>query len=226
MHLIQKAIDQNQRLLSEHDSKEFLKSYGIPVAKEVAVYDQQGVLEGIRTIGFPLVMKACQPGLNHKTEKNLVFVDIRSEQEAITAFESLMGEDPAKDRSVLVAERVAGERELMAGLMTDPQFGFCLMFGLGGIFTELFRDTVFRVVPITSQDAFDMLDEISGRAILDKFRGMPVADKEEIKDILLKLNSIALENEIIQEIDMNPIILSDKGPKVVDALVVLKGLSF
>ncbi len=222
MDLIQKAMEQKKTVLSEHDSKEFLKRYGIPVAQEVQAYDQQGVLESIRSIGFPLVMKACQPGLSHKTEQDLVFVDIRSEQEAITAYESLMGDNPDQDRSVLVAEKILGQREVMAGLITDPQFGPCLMYGLGGIFTELLRDTVFRTVPITGRDAFDMMEEISCRKILEAFRGMPAVDKEKMKEVLLGLNQIGMEQEMIKEIDINPIILAHEGPKAVDALIVLK----
>ncbi len=222
MDLIQKAMAERKTILSEYDSKEFLKSYGIPGAQEVQVYDQQGVLESIRSIGLPLVMKACQSGLNHKTEQNLVFVDIQSEQEAITAFETLMGENPDQDRSVLVAEMVYGQREVMAGLTTDPQFGPCLMYGLGGIFTELLKDTVFRTIPITNKDALEMMEEISCRKILDAFRGMPAVDKEEMKKVLLGLSQIGMEYKSIKEIDINPIIISDEGPKAVDALIVLK----
>lgn len=222
MNLIQRILRQRQKVLSEHDSKELLRHYGLPVAKELEIHDQQELLESIQELGFPIVMKACQPGLSHKTEQNLVLIDIRTEQEAITAFESLMEHSTAEVRSVLVAERVFGHRELMAGLMTDPQFGPCLMFGLGGIFTEMLADVVFRTVPISRKDGFDMIAEIRCQKLLDGFRGMPGIDKGQLVDILIKLNQMCMDHEVIQEIDVNPIILSHEGPSIVDALVILK----
>jgi acetyl-CoA synthetase (ADP-forming) len=103
----------------------------------------------------------------------------------------------------------------------DPQFGPCVMFGLGGIFTEILRDISFRVAPIEKRDALEMAREIKGHKILDEVRGMPAADMEKLCGILITVGRIGLENPAVKEIDINPLILSGADPVAVDALVVL-----
>jgi acetyl-CoA synthetase (ADP-forming) len=123
--------------------------------------------------------------------------------------------------SVLVQEMISGPRELMVGLTRDAQFGPCVMFGLGGIFTEVLHDVALRVAPLDKLDALDMMQEIRGRRMLDAVRGMPPADMDSLTDILIRVGSIGLEQAAVKEIDINPIILSANGPVAVDALIVL-----
>ena len=125
------------------------------------------------------------------------------------------------DRAVLVQELVKGRRELVAGMTRDPQFGPCVMFGLGGIFTEVLRDISFRVAPIEKRDAMEMAGEIKSHKILDSVRGMPAANMEKLCQILITVGRIGLENPGVKEIDINPLILSGGDPVAVDALVVL-----
>ena len=221
MDIIDKALKKNQTSLSEHESKELLKSYGVPVTREKEVVDQKGLLNVIQDIGFPLVLKASGPGINHKTERGLVRVDIRNETEAITAFEEMRSELKDDGGMVLVQEMVKGSRELVVGLTRDVQFGPCVKFGLGGIFTEILKDISFRVAPITKRDALDMMQEIKAHKILDAIRGMPAADLDHLADILVKVGQIGMEQEHVKEIDINPIILAGSRPIAVDALVVL-----
>jgi acetyl-CoA synthetase (ADP-forming) len=117
---------------------------------------------------------------------------------------------------------VKGNRELMAGLKRDSQFGPCVMFGLGGVLTEILEDISIRVAPLTRFDAMDMMGDIRGKKILDEFRGKPPVDREALADILLALGKIGLENEAILEIDVNPIKLVAGKPIVVDALIIIK----
>ena len=221
MDIIEKALKEGRTTLSEHESKELLRTYDIPVTREIETADQDETLKAALEIGFPLVIKACAPDLSHKTERGLVRVDIRNEEEAAVAFQEIMNE--VKDNSVtlLVQEMVKGTRELVVGLTRDSQFGPCVMFGLGGIFTEILRDISFRVAPIEKRDALEMMLEIKARKILDAIRGMPAADLDRLADILIKVGNIGLEQESIKEIDINPLILSDSQPIAVDALVVL-----
>jgi acetyl-CoA synthetase (ADP-forming) len=149
-------------------------------------------------------------------------VDIRNEEEAKTAFKGIMDELKDNGGRVLVQEMVKGERELVVGLTYDDQFGPCVMFGLGGIFTEILKDIAFRVAPLEKRDALEMMQEIKARKILDSVRGMPAADLDKLCDILIKVGNIGLEQEAIKEIDINPVILSGDSPVAVDALVVLK----
>ena len=222
MDIIKKALKEARTTLSEHESKELLRAYGIPVTREIEVFGEQDLLDAIRKIGFPLVIKACSPNLSHKTEQGLVHVDIRNEQEAVSAFkETLSGLKDDDGGSVLVQEMVKGKRELVIGLTRDPQFGPCVMFGLGGIFTEVLHDIIFRVAPIDKQCAMDMMQEIKARQILEDVRGMPRADLDQLADILVKVGNIGLEQEAVKEIDINPVILVGSNPVAVDALVVL-----
>ena len=190
--------------------------------REIEVADDKALLEAIRDIGFPMVLKGSAPDLNHKTERGLVRVDIRNEPEAMTAFHEITDELKDNGGRVLVQEMVKGERELVVGLTHDDQFGPCIMFGLGGIFTEILKDIAFRVAPIEKRDALDMMQEIKARKILAPVRGMPAADLDKLSDILIKVGTIGLEQEAVKEIDINPVILSGSDPVAVDALVVLK----
>ena len=124
--------------------------------------------------------------------------------------------------TILVQEMVKGQRELVVGLNRDPQFGPCVMFGLGGIFTEILKDIAFRIAPLEKRDALEMMQEIKARKILEPVRGMPAADLDKLSDILIKVGTIGLEQEAVKEIDINPVILSGSNPVAVDALVVLK----
>jgi len=220
--ILAKALREGRKTLSEYESKDFLKSYGIPVTREVLVHSLEECIKATQAIGFPLVLKGCSPSLAHKTEKGLVRVDIRNEQEAILAFDDLTSRMEGKEKDILVQEMIKGTRELVAGMTRDPQFGPCVMFGLGGIFTEILKDIAFRVAPLEKQDALDMTQEIKAHKILGALRGMPAADLDFLCEILVKVGLIGMENEVIQEIDINPLILSGDKPVAVDALVVLK----
>ncbi len=221
MDIIDKAIKEGRNALSEHESKELLRRYDIPVTREIETGDEKEILTAAKEIGYPLVMKACAPDLSHKTERGLVRVDIRNDEEAVSAFREMMAEVKDDGATVLVQEMVRGSRELVVGLTRDSQFGPCVMFGLGGIFTEILKDVSFRVAPIEKRDALEMMQEIKARKILGAIRGMPAADLDRLADILIKIGNIGLEEESIQEIDINPLILSNSQPIAVDALDVL-----
>ncbi|HUU81467.1 MAG TPA: acetate--CoA ligase family protein [Acidobacteriota bacterium] len=221
MEILERALQESRTTLSEYESKALLRAYNIPVTREIEADDQNKLMKAMQEIGFPLVMKACGPQLTHKTERGLVRVDIRNEQEAITAFREIMNEIGRDEGRVLVQEMVKGQRELVVGLTRDPQFGPCVMFGLGGIFTEILKDISFRVAPIEKRDALEMMQDIKARKILGAVRGMPAADLDQLADILIKVGTIGLENPQIKEIDINPVILAGSQPIAVDALVVL-----
>ena len=220
--ILEKALREGRKTLSEYESKDFLKSHGIPVTREILVHSREECMKAAHAIGYPLVLKGCSPSLTHKTEKGMVRMDVRSEQEAVLAFDELKSRMVGNEKDILVQEMIRGTRELVAGMTRDPQFGPCVMFGLGGIFTEILKDIAFRVAPLEKRDALDMTQEIKAHKILGAVRGMPAADLDLLCDILVKVGEIGMENEFIQEIDINPLILSGDKPVAVDALVVLK----
>jgi len=221
MDVIKKAIEQGRKMLSEHESKKLLAAYGIPVTKERLARNVGELKQAASDIGYPIVLKGHSPSLAHKTEKGLIRVDIRNEQEAIEAFNEITENVENNEKAVLVQEMIKGQRELVVGLTRDPQFGPCVMFGLGGIFTEILKDISFRVAPLEKHDALEMMREIKGHKILDAVRGMPAADIDALADILIAVGRIGLEKDDVKEIDINPLILQGSKPVAVDALVVL-----
>jgi len=222
MDIITDALQAGQKSLSEYDSKQVLAAYDIPVTRERLVRTGEDLLEAAQEIGYPLVLKGCDSQIAHKTEKGLIRVDIRNEQEAQTAFEHILKEVNPETGAVLVQEMVKGTRELVVGLTRDPQFGPCVMFGLGGIFTEILRDVSFRVAPLEMRDALEMMGEIKGHKILDAVRGMPAADRDALAHMLINVGKIGLEHDVVKEIDINPVILHQGRPLAVDALIVLE----
>ena len=220
--IIGDALRDGRKTLSEYEAKQVLASYDIPVTKEVLLNDKKNLEKAIRKIGYPLVMKGCSAQIAHKTEKGLIHVDIRSVQEAKKAFNEIMAGLKGFDGDVLMQEMIKGRRELVIGLTRDAQFGPCVMFGLGGIFTEILRDISFRRAPLKKRDALDMMLEIRGHKILDAVRGMEAADKKLLTAMLINIGRIGLEIPEVSEIDLNPVIISGSNPVVVDALIVLE----
>jgi acetyl-CoA synthetase (ADP-forming) len=220
--LIQTAVRKGRKALSEYEAKQILSAYDIPVTKEILIKDKDQLEKGIRKIGFPLVMKGCSAEIAHKTEKGLIRVDIRTVTEAKKAFRDMMAGMEGFEGGVLMQEMISGRRELVMGMTRDPQFGPCVMFGLGGIFTEILRDVSFRRAPLEVHDAQEMMRDIKGYKILDAVRGMPAADTGLLERMLINVGQIGLDFEDIMEIDLNPVILAGSKPVVVDALMILK----
>jgi len=221
MKVIENALRQGRKTLTEHESKLILSSYGIPVTMEKEVHDVKGLKTALVEVRFPLVIKVSSSHVSHKTDRGLVHVDIRNETEAVTAFKKIMKEIGEEDASVLVQEMISGEKELMIGLTRDAQFGSCVVFGLGGIFTEILHDICIRIAPVEKSEALQMLRNIKAQGILDAFRGMPCADLDELARMIMTVGQIGCEEPRIKEIDINPVILSAGRPVAVDALIAL-----
>ncbi len=221
MKIIDTALNEGRSTLSEYESKQVLASYGVPVTPEELVINPEDLSQAIHKIGYPLVMKGCAAEIAHKTERGLIRLDVRNEDEAQTAFKEITAAMDGAEKAVLVQQMIKGQRELVVGLTRDPQFGPCVMFGLGGIFTEILEDTSFRVAPIEKRDALEMIQEIKAHKILEAIRGMEPVDKDMLADILIEIGRLGIENEAVKEIDINPLIISRGKPVAVDALVVL-----
>ena len=222
LKIIETVQKEGRKTLSEYEAKQVLAAYDIPVTREILVDDRSALADALGEIGYPLVMKGCAAEIAHKTEKNLVRVDVRSETEAGVAFDEIVAGMNGSGGGVLVQEMISGRRELVIGLTRDPQFGACVMFGLGGIFTEVLKDISFRKAPFDRQDAIEMMNDIKGRKILDAVRGMPAADTDALAAMLISIGQLSLDIEAIAEIDLNPVILAGAKPVAVDALIVLK----
>jgi len=222
MDLIKEALARGQSALSEYDSKRFLSSFNIPVIREAVAPDADSAAAEAVKIGFPVVLKVSGENLLHKTEVGGVVLNVRSEEEVREESGRLLKIQGCE--ALLVQEMVKGDRELVCGLTRDAQFGPCVMFGLGGILTELLGDVVFRIAPLTPRDAQEMIKEIRVRKIIEPLRGEPAVDIDVLAQTLVALGEIGLQHEDVLEIDINPLkIRSDGKPVSVDALVVLRG---
>jgi acetate---CoA ligase (ADP-forming) subunit beta len=220
-NLFSEVVNENPRTLSEFESARLLAGYGIPTAKGALALNWDEVKKAAEGIGYPVVLKICSPEVSHKTESGLMAVDLRNEADLEAAFKRIGAASPVKDASFLVQEMVKGGRELVVGMIRDPQFGPCVMFGLGGIFTEILGDVTFRPAPLSEADAREMIGEIKGRKILGAVRGMPAVDADALVACLMAMDRIGMEREEIQAIDVNPLIIRGSQPVAVDALVIL-----
>jgi len=222
MNIIEEALARGSATLSEYESKIFLAHHGIPVTREITVASENDAVHAAIEIGYPVVLKGSGDQLSHKTELDLIELDVRNEQAVRNTFRRLTTHPTAVVKEILVQQMIKGERELVIGLTRDPQFGPCVMFGLGGIFTEILGDISFRVAPLSRRDAMDMMDEIRGRKILSAVRGKPPVDLTALSDILMTVGEIGLAHNAIKEIDINPIKIEEDRPVAVDALIVLE----
>lgn len=221
METVLKAQAGGRSALNEHDSKQFLASFGIPVTREAAIRNAEEAVEAAGAIGFPVVLKASGAAIPHKTEVGGVVLGLRSPEDVLKEGARLL-KIPGCE-SLLVQETVEGARELVCGLMRDRLFGPCVMFGIGGVMTEIIQDTVFRLAPVTPGEAGDMAAEIRGRKILAPFRGEAAADLDALCGTLVALGRVGTERREVLEIDINPLKIRPDGRIVaVDALVVLE----
>jgi len=220
--ILEQAKKRGASALNEYEGKRILAAYGAPVAKEALAYDWMETRRAAAHIGYPVVMKVCSSEVTHKTEEGLIAVNIKSETELQEAFDRLYDAAQRYKGAILVQEMIKGARELVAGMIRDPQFGPCVMFGMGGVFTEAMQDVSFRVAPVEAKDVYQMAREIKGRRILGATRGMEPVDLEAVARTVIALGNIGLEHDMVKEIDVNPLIVRGSAPVAVDALVVLE----
>jgi acetyl-CoA synthetase (ADP-forming) len=210
--------------LSEAESKQLLATHGVPVPDERVVTDPDGAVEAATAIGYPVVAKLCGDAIAHKTERGLVRLGLRDADAVRAAAAALLAAATPDDGDVgvLVAPMVQGNRELIAGLSDDPQFGMTVMLGVGGILAEAVADVSFRLVPITRVDADEMVDDLATQRLLGAFRGEPPVDRERLVDVLVGLSDAAVAHPEIASADLNPLIVAGGVPVAVDALVEVR----
>ena len=177
-------------------------------------------------IGFPIVLKVSSEDIVHKSDVGGVITGIRSKSDLKEQFD-IMNDKISKSYPEAVIEGFIVEKmesgiELLIGSTHDPMFGPILAFGLGGIYVEVLKDVVFRLIPIEHEDATEMISEIKAAKILDGIRGQPPVDKKSLIDLLLKTSDFINKHPEIEELDLNPIFATDKGVSVVDARIILK----
>ena len=209
------------RTLSEDESKQLLAGYGVPFAPERTAADSDAAVAAADELGYPVVAKLNGEGIAHKTERGLVKLNLADADAVRQAAEELFTAATPDDGdvTVLVAPFLKANRELIAGIHRDPQFGPTVMVGIGGILTEALADVSFRLAPFDRVDAEEMLDQLRTQALLGEVRGEPAVDREAVHDVLLALSTVATERDDVQSADLNPLLIVDGKPVAVDALV-------
>jgi acetyl-CoA synthetase (ADP-forming) len=207
--------------LSEADSKRLLAAHGVTFPDERQVTTADAAVDAAAAIGHPVVLKLGGDGIAHKTERGLVRLGLGDDAAVREAADALLAAARPEDGEVhlLVAPMLRGNRELIAGLHHDEQFGMTVMLGVGGILAEALADVAFRLVPITRLDAAEMIDDLATQKLLGELRGEPAVDREALIDVLVGLSAAAEADPSIASADLNPLIVVDGRPVAVDALV-------
>lgn len=218
-------VQKGSKIITEESAKSILSEYGIKVPEYSIVTSDSEALVKSREIGFPLVAKIVSDQILHKTDVQGVKVGLQNEEETKEAFLDMHGRLSKEYdvKGVLLEKMVPKGIELIVGLQNDPQFGPVIMLGLGGIYTELFKDISFRVLPITKEDALDMINDLKGNKILKGFRGSEPVDLDILCDAIVKIGNLGTDMaKYIDSVDFNPIIVYPQNYYVVDAKILLK----
>lgn len=205
-------------VIDEHQAKNILALYGVPLAKEKLVEQKQEALLVAAEIGYPVALKGIPEGTAHKTEAGLVQLDLRNDAELAAAWDKIETAAPGCPR--LVAQMLVGGPELVVGMSHFTGFGPCVMLGIGGIYTEAIDDAVFRMAPVSSQEAELMQDSLKLSSLLEAQRGRPAVDRAALAEVIVAVSRLAQDHPEIKEIDINPLICVNGKPIAVDALIV------
>jgi len=212
-------------ILTEHEAKKLISKYGIAVTKESIAENANEAFAIASQIGTPVAMKISSPDISHKSDVGGVVLNV-SADEARSTYDRIIKQikavsPDARIEGVLVQQMVPPGHEVIIGLKKDDQFGHALMFGLGGIFVEVYKDVSFRVVPIGKREAHEMISEIKGYPVLKGIRGRKPANIEAIAQVLMSVSDMA-EKERIIELDINPLIVNESGAVAADARAMIE----
>lgn len=216
-------------VLTEYEGKKLMKEFGLPVTWEKLATSEQEAEAFAKEIGYPVAMKGMSPQILHKTDFGLVRLHVSNNQEAIETYQVLKDKvnhiEGAQFDGVLIQEMLVDESiEMFIGSKKDPVFGQIVLVGMGGIYIEILKDVAMRKAPISSKEAQKMLKELRGYPLLKGARGKPPYDEEALCEVIAKFSQfISQYEDEIQEIDLNPIMVFEKGKgvKIADALITL-----
>jgi len=215
------------RVLTEIESKELVKQAGVPVNDTLLAESEAAAVAIARRLGFPVVLKVISSGIVHKSDIGGVKLALKSPDEVKAAYHGILAAarakyPDAKIDGVSVQKMAPPGVEVIIGVSRDPQFGPVVMFGLGGVTVEVYKDVSLRVVPLRRRDAAEMLREIRGYPLLTGYRGRAPVDTRSLEDMLLEVSRFVQKHPEIRELDLNPVICYPDGALAVDARVVVE----
>ena len=221
------AHKEGRKSLLETEAKTVCMKYSIPVTKFKLAKNEAEAEKFAEEIGYPIVLKIVSPDIIHKSDVGGVMINLKNAKDVRKAYKQILKniqkyKARAKIVGILVQEMAPSSTEVIVGAIKDPQFGQALMFGLGGIFVEILKDVTFRIAPIKEEEAREMITEVKAYPLLKGYRNQPPADIDVIVEILLSTSKLVMEHQEIKELDLNPIMVYEKGAKTVDARIVLE----
>lgn len=225
--IFEEAHKQRRDFLLEPEAKTVCMEYGIPVTAFRVAKTEEEALKFADDIGYPVVLKIVSPDVIHKSDVGGVIINLNNPEEVGDAYRKILAnvkkhKADAEIIGILVQEMAPKSTEVIVGATKDPQFGPALMFGLGGVFVEILEDVTFRIAPITERDALEMITEVKAYPLLKGYRGQPPADIDTIANILVSTSKLVIDHPEIKELDLNPIMVYEKGAKTVDARIILE----
>lgn len=225
--ILNQARKEERKTLLETEAKTLCSLYQIPVTRFDLARNEKEAVAKAEQIGYPTVLKIVSPDIIHKSDAGGVLINLKTASEVASGYNTIIENvkkynNEAKIAGVLVQEMAPQGTEVIVGAIKDPQFGQTVMFGLGGIFVELLKDVNFRIAPLTSIDAVEMITQLKAFPLLKGYRNTPPADLDALVEILCNTSRLVLENPEIKELDLNPVMAYPKGAKTVDARIILE----
>ena len=225
IRIVETCRQEHRKVLTPYESMQILSSSGIPVARGDLATSQQEAITMANRVGFPVAMKIVSPQIIHKTDAGCVRLNV-AEKDLPKHYDGILANAKAYDsearlEGVLIQEMSDQGVEVIIGTFVDPTFGQTIMFGLGGVFVEILKDVAFRLIPVDELDVHEMVEEIRGYPVLLGARGSPPADLPALETMLLEVSRLLEEIPEFREMDLNPVIVSETGARVVDARILL-----
>jgi acetyltransferase len=217
--IFQEAKKSKRQILTAQEVYDVLTAYNIPVAKWKVVKTIEEAEKAAEEIGYPVVIKAESASVIHKSDVGGVVTDIKDKNDVRKSIEKMKKKLELPDLNFLVQKYLPGGRELIVGAKAEPGLGHLIMFGMGGIFVEVFKDVIFRIAPVTNVEASEMLSSIKASPLIDGIRGKKGVNKDGVIEIIQRISQLVTDFPIIQEMDLNPIIAFEDSHFVVDARI-------
>jgi len=225
--IVEKILASGRKVALPDESLDIVKLFGVDVADYALVKTAEEAVEVSKEVGFPLVLKIASPDVLHKSDIGCVVIDLKNVEEVESSYNKVQDNlkrvvPDARIGGVLIQKQLPKATHLIVGGVCDEQFGPVVMFGLGGVFVELFKDVSFRIAPVTETEAMEMVKEIKAYPVLSGYRGAKKLGIEQVTKTIVNISELITNISIIKEIELNPLFVYEKSVKAVDARVILK----